>query len=400
MTFTFDRVASSAAARAGVLMTPHGRVDTPAFMAVGTVATVKALDPMELEAIGCQMILSNTYHLHLRPGDEIVRSLGGVHRFMGWSGPMLTDSGGFQVFSLESLRTVSEDGVEFRSHIDGSRHRFTPESVMLIQRNLGADVIMQFDHVIPGQSVEVESRDASERSIRWLVRCKTEFERLGKRETGDGRRRESAVNPSPVSRLPSPEQALFPIVQGGIHPTLRREASRAIRSIDNWLGYGIGGLSVGESKPDMYAMLDVVNEELPEDRPRYLMGVGFPEDLVEGVRRGVDMFDCVAPTRMGRNGTAFTADGRLNVRRAELKADPRPLDETCECSTCKRFSRAYIRHLFVADEILGLRLVSLHNVHFLVALMRHARGAIIDGSFDAWSRDWLARYHSRPTPVQ
>ena len=377
MTFTFDRVASSGAARAGVFTTPHGRVDTPAFMAVGTLATVKALDPMELEAIGCQMLLSNTYHLHLRPGDEIVRSLGGVHRFMAWSGPMLTDSGGFQVFSLESLRTVSEDGVEFRSHIDGSRHRFTPESVMQIERNLGADVIMQFDHVIPGQSAEREARDASERSIRWLVRCKTEFERLR-----------------------YPEQALFPIVQGGIHPTLRREASRAIRSIGDWLGYGIGGLSVGESKPDMYAMLDVVREELPEDRPRYLMGVGFPEDLVEGVRRGVDMFDCVAPTRMGRNGTAFTADGRINVRRAELRADPRPLDETCDCSTCKRFSRAYIRHLFVADEILGLRLVSLHNVHFLVALMRRARAAIIDGSFDGWSSDWLARYHSRPTQVQ
>jgi queuine tRNA-ribosyltransferase len=249
--------------------------------------------------------------------------------------------------------------------------------VMQVERNLGADVIMQFDHVIPGQSAEREARDASERSIRWLVRCKTEFE-----------------------RLPYPEQALFPIVQGGIHPTLRREASRAIRSIGDWLGYGIGGLSVGESKPDMYAMLDVVHEELPEDRPRYLMGVGFPEDLVEGVRRGIDMFDCVAPTRMGRNGTAFTADGRVNVRRAELRADPRPLDETCECSTCKRFSRAYIRHLFVADEILGLRLVSLHNVHFLVALMRRARAAIIDGSFDGWSSDWLARYHSRPTQVQ
>ena len=377
--FSFERIASAGAARAGVFTTPHGPVGTPAFMAVGTLATVKALDPSELETIGCQMILANTYHLHLRPGDEIVRSLGGVHRFMGWSGPMLTDSGGFQVFSLESLRTVTEDGVEFRSHIDGSRHRFTPESVIEIERNLGADVIMQFDHVIPGQSVEVEARDASERSIRWLVRCKAEFDLLGKRETS--------------------AQALFPIVQGGIHPTLRREASRAIRSIDDWLGYGIGGLSVGESKPDMYAMLDVVNEELPEDRARYLMGVGFPEDLVEGVRRGVDMFDCVAPTRMGRNGTAFTADGRVNVRRAELKADPRPLDETCECSTCKRFSRAYIRHLFVADEILGLRLVSLHNVHFLVALMRRAREAIIDGSFDAWSRDWLARYHSRPSPV-
>jgi len=292
---------------------------------------------------------------------------------------MLTDSGGFQVFYLESLRTVSEDGVEFRSHIDGSRHRFTPESVMQIERNLGADVIMQFDHVIPGQSAEVEARDASERSVRWLRRCKAEFGRLGNGEV--------------------PEQSLFPIVQGGIHSIVRREATRAIQSEGNWPGYGIGGLSVGESKPDMYAMLDVMNDELPADRPRYLMGVGFPEDLVEGVRRGVDMFDCVAPTRMGRNGTAFTAGGRVNVRRAELKADPRPLDETCECSTCKRFSRAYIRHLFVADEILGLRLVSLHNVHFVVALMRRSRAAIIDGTFDAWSRDWLARYHSRPTPV-
>jgi queuine tRNA-ribosyltransferase len=380
VSFTFEPIASSGAARAGVFMTPHGRVDTPAFMAVGTLATVKALDPIELEAIGCQMILANTYHLHLRPGDELIRSFGGVHRFMGWSGPMLTDSGGFQVFSLESLRTVSEQGVEFRSHIDGSRHQFTPESVMQIEQNLGADVIMQFDHVIPGRSSEADARDASERSVRWLVRCQEEFERLAVRESGPG-------------------QALFPIVQGGIHSTLRREASRAIRSEGAWLGYGIGGLSVGESKPDMYAMLDVVNEELPTDRPRYLMGVGFPEDLVEGVRRGVDLFDCVAPTRMGRNGTAFTSDGRVNVRRAELKADPRPLDETCDCSTCKRFSRAYIRHLFVADEILGLRLVSLHNVHFLVALMRQARTAIIDGSFDSWSRDWLARYHSRSSPV-
>ena len=398
--FAFDRIASAGSARAGVFTTPHGPVETPAFMAVGTLATVKALDPIELETIGCQMILANTYHLHLRPGDEIVRSLGGVHRFMGWSGPMLTDSGGFQVFSLESLRTVTEDGVEFRSHIDGSRHRFTPESVMQIERNLGADVIMQFDHVIPGQSVELEARDASERSIRWLVRCKTELERIAQREPGTGNREPRLLGgPVPRSPFPVPSQALFPIVQGGIHAHLRREASRAIQSEGDWLGYGIGGLSVGESKPDMYAMLDVVNDELPEDRPRYLMGVGFPEDLVEGVRRGVDMFDCVAPTRMGRNGTAFTADGRVNVRRAELKADPRPLDETCACSTCKRFSRAYIRHLFVADEILGLRLVSLHNVHFLVALMRRAREAIIDGSFDGWSRDWLARYHSRPSPV-
>ncbi|HUQ82806.1 MAG TPA: tRNA guanosine(34) transglycosylase Tgt [Gemmatimonadaceae bacterium] len=377
--FTFELSANAGAARAGVFMTPHGPVETPAFMAVGTLATVKALDPMELATIGCQMVLANAYHLHLRPGDELVRSLGGVHRFMGWNGPMLTDSGGFQVFSLESLRTISEDGVDFRSHIDGSRHSFTPESVMLVERNLGADVIMQFDHVIPGQSEEGLAREASERSIRWLLRCRDEFERLG-----DGE---------------DPNQALFPIVQGGIHANLRREAARAIRSADDWLGYGIGGLSVGEAKPDMYAMLDVVNEELPTERPRYLMGVGFPEDLVEGVKRGVDLFDCVAPTRMGRNGTAFTTDGRVNVRRAELRADGRPLDETCDCTTCTRFSRAYLRHLFVADEILGLRLLSLHNVHFLVALMRRARAAIADGSFDAWSRDWLARYHSRPTPV-
>jgi queuine tRNA-ribosyltransferase len=380
VSFTFERCASAGAARAGVFMTPHGPVDTPAFMAVGTLATVKALDPLELTAIGCQMILANTYHLHLRPGDDIVQSLGGVHRFMGWDGPMLTDSGGFQVFSLESLRTLTEEGVEFRSHIDGSKHHFTPESVMHIQRNLGADVIMQFDHVIPGQSSEADARDASERSIRWLVRCREEIERIG-------------------NRGPIPNQALFPIVQGGIHAKLRQEASRAIRSVADWLGYGIGGLSVGEAKPDMYAMLEVVNEELPANRPRYLMGVGFPEDLIEGVRRGVDLFDCVAPTRMGRNGTAFTSDGRVNVRRAEYRADPRPLDETCDCSTCTRFSRAYLRHLFVADEILGLRLLSLHNVHFLVALMRRARAAIIDGSFDGWSRDWLARYHTRSTPV-
>ena len=381
MSFAFNRVpavaADTGAARAGMFTTPHGAVETPAFMAVGTLATVKALDPSELAAMGCQMVLANAYHLHLRPGDELVRALGGVHRFMGWNGPMLTDSGGFQVFSLESLRTVDEDGVEFRSHIDGSRHRFTPESVMRIECNLGADVIMQFDHVIPGQSDERMARDASERSIRWLVRCKAEFERLGTWDT----------------------QTLFPIVQGGIHASLRREAARAIQSEGPWAGYGIGGLSVGEAKPDMYAMLDVVNEELPVNRPRYLMGVGFPEDLVEGVRRGVDLFDCVAPTRMGRNGTAFTSDGRVNVRRAELRTDPRPLDESCDCSTCTRFSRAYIRHLFIADEILGLRLLSLHNVHFLVALMRRARAAIADGSFDVWSRDWLARYHSRPTPV-
>jgi len=308
----------------------------------------------------------------------LIKDLGGLHSFMGWSGPILTDSGGFQVFSLASLRTVDEDGVEFRSHIDGSSRRFTPESVMGIERNLGADVIMQFDHVIPGQSDEAAAREASERSVRWLNRCARELRRLSEAESG-------------------PPQVLFPIVQGGIHEALRLEAAETIRSSGEWSGFGIGGLSVGEAKTDMYRILEVVDDALPADRPRYLMGVGFPEDLVEGVRRGVDLFDCVAPTRMGRNGAAFTGDGRINIKRAEFRTDVRPLDEQCDCAACRRFSRAYIRHLFVADEILGHRLLSLHNVHFLVRLMAVARDMVRAGTFGGWSRDWLARYHSRVT---
>jgi queuine tRNA-ribosyltransferase len=323
---------------------------------------------------------------------------------MGWDGPMLTDSGGFQVFSLEGLRTVSEDGVEFRSHIDGSKHVFTPESVMQIERNLGADVIMQFDHVIPGQSEVGAAREASERSIRWLGRCVVALEKL---RAGGPPPKNTIPDfpplPGTIFPLPAPShpQALFPIVQGGIHESLRVEAARAIRDLGDWVGFGIGGLSVGEAKPDMYRILDVVDGELPRDRPRYLMGVGFPEDLVEGVKRGVDLFDCVAPTRMGRNGAAFTRDGRLNIKRAEFRTDPRPLDEACDCSACRRFSRGYIRHLFVSDEILGHRLLSLHNVHFLVRLMRDAKDAIRAGTFDAWSRDWLTRYQrsqTRPVP--
>jgi len=320
------------------------------------------------------MILANAYHLHLRPSDEVVRDMGGLHKFMHWDRPILTDSGGFQVFSLAQLRTVNEDGVEFQSHIDGSRRFFTPEIVMQIERNLGADVIMQFDHVIPGQADEAAARDASERSIRWLGRCLAEFAKL-----------EGAS-----------EQALFPILQGGIHANLRREAAAAIGGMNDWAGFGIGGLSVGEEKPAMYEMLDVVDESLPKTHARYLMGVGFPEDLIEGIRRGVDLFDCVAPTRMGRNGSAFTRDGRLNIKRTEFRTDPRPLDPECDCSACTRFTRAYIRHLFVSDEILGLRLLSLHNVHFLLSLVRQARAAIRNGDLDSWSRDWLARHRSAP----
>ena len=372
MNFDFQLEKKSGNGRSGVFSTPHGDIATPVFMPVGTLATVKSLDPDDLMAMSASMILSNAYHLHLRPGDELVKDMGGLHKFMQWNGPILTDSGGFQVFSLEGLRKVSEEGVEFQSHIDGSRRFFTPESVMQIERNLGADVIKQFDHDIPGQSDEPNARDASERSIRWLRRCLDEFEK-----NSDG------------------SQALFPIVQGGIHTHLRREAAAAIQSMHEWKGFGIGGLSVGEAKPAMYEMLEVVDDALDKNRPRYLMGVGFPEDIVEGIRRGVDLFDCVAPTRMGRNGAAFTIDGRVNIKRAEFRNDPRPLDETCDCAACRRFTRAYIRHLYVSDEILGLRLLSLHNVHFLLSLARSARQAITSGTLDAWSDEWLARYHSR-----
>lgn len=376
MSFTFDTTATAGAARAGVFVTPHGPVETPAFMPVGTLATVKSLDPEDLKSAGASMILSNAYHLHLRPGEDVVREMGGLHKFMYWDGPILTDSGGFQVFSLEGLRKVSEDGVEFRSHIDGSARFFTPETVMRIEHELGADVIMQFDHVIPGQSDLETSRDASERSLRWLRRCLVEHQNLASPHTG---------------RLP---QSLFPIIQGGIHASLRLKAAEQIRSLHDWDGFAIGGLSVGEAKPAMYEMLDVVESALPVNKPRYLMGVGFPEDILEAVARGIDLMDCVAPTRMGRNGTVFTSTGRLNIKRAEYRVDAGPLDINCDCSACRRFSRAYLRHLYVSDEMLGLRLLSLHNVHFLLTLARDARAHIAAGDFHPWSRTWLDRYNT------
>jgi len=389
MSFSFQIEGTAGAARAGVFSTPHGPVETPAFMPVGTLATVKALDPEDLIRMGASMILGNAYHLHLRPGDDVVREMGGLHRFMQWDGPILTDSGGFQVFSLEGLRTIDEEGVEFQSHIDGSRRFFTPELVMQIERNLGADVIMQFDHVIPGQSDEASARDASERSIRWLARCLAEVQRLEQTQPLEDPPREGFPADNPRNH-----QALFPIVQGGIHAHLRREAAEAIRSMHDWAGFGVGGLSVGEEKDAMYEMIDVVNDALPKTHPRYLMGVGFPEDLIEAIRRGVDLFDCVAPTRMGRNGGVFTRDGRLNIKRTEFRTDPRPLDPDCDCSACTRFTRAYLRHLFVSNEILGLRLLSLHNVHFLLSLARSARQSILRGDLEHWSREWLARYHT------
>jgi queuine tRNA-ribosyltransferase len=396
--FSFRTADADGSARRGWFTTPHGVVETPAFMPVGTHATIKGLSVEEVEATGAQMVLSNAYHLYLRPGDEAVRRLGGLHKFSRWRGPMLTDSGGFQVFSLSKHRTVRESGIEFRSHLDGSLHDYTPERVMQIERNLGADVIMQLDELIEGKSEIAASRSAMERSLRWLDRCRVEFERIGR----EGRAPLAAVPmvegapalATGADELRAPEQALFPIIQGGIHPELRRASARGILSAGDWKGIAIGGLSVGEAKPDMYAMLDVVDPELPRDKPRYLMGVGFPDDLVEAVSRGVDVFDCVVPTRMGRHGTAFTPDGTVQIKRADHRFDTRPIVVDCDCHTCVNYDRAYLRHLFNSEEMLGLRLLSLHNVHYLVGLMRRARTELAAGTFSSWSNAYLERYRS------
>jgi queuine tRNA-ribosyltransferase len=398
--FGFHRTDDQGSARRGWFRTPHGVVETPAFMPVGTNATVKGLSVHELQVTGAQMVLSNAYHLYLRPGDKAVRALGGLHAFARWKGPMLTDSGGFQVFSLAQMRKVREQGIEFQSHLDGSKHDYTPEAVMRIERNIGADVIMQLDELIEGKSDAGPSQAAMERSLRWLERCRLEFERLER----EGREPLSPIDLPPgapalhgdrEAERVAPPQALFPIVQGGIHPDLRRASVRGILQTGDWHGVAIGGLSVGEAKPDMYATIAVCDPELPRDKPRYLMGVGFPDDLVESVRRGVDLFDCVVPTRMGRHGTAFTPDGTVQIRRAEHRFDKRPLVETCDCHTCTHYDRAYLRHLFAAEEMLGLRLLSLHNVHYLVGLMRQARVELAQGRYDAWATAYLERYRAR-----
>ncbi len=372
--FEFELTARSGAARAGVLRLPHGDVRTPAFMPVGTQATVKTLTPEEVAAAGGQIVLANTYHLFLRPGHGLVRQLGGLHAFMNWRGPILTDSGGFQVFSLAQINEVEEEGVVFQSHIDGSRHLFTPERVMDIQRALGADVVMAFDECPPGQAERGVAVEASERTLRWLLRCRERFE---------------AAPPD------GPQQALFPIVQGSTFADLRRGAAQRTRALGDWAGYAIGGLSVGEPKPQMYEMLEVLDPELPADRPRYLMGVGYPDDLLEAVRRGVDLFDCVAPTRNGRNGTAWIeGEGQVNIKGVRFREDAGPLDPACDCYTCRSYSRAYLRHLFVAGEVLALRLLSLHNVRFLLRLGERAREQILAGDFAGWADDWLARYRA------
>jgi queuine tRNA-ribosyltransferase len=402
--FSFRTSHEDGSARLGWLTTPHGVVETPAFMPVGTHGTVRGLSMEEVEAAGGRMVLSNAYHLFLRPGDLMVRALGGLHAFTRWSGPMLTDSGGFQVFSLAKHRVVREEGVEFRSKLDGARHHYTPERVMRIERNLGADVVMQLDELIAGGSDEAAARAAMERSLRWLERCRVEFERISRegREPAPALAVPPGAPPlathDPATDLPAPPQALFPIVQGGVYPALRRASVAGILGSGEWHGIAIGGLSVGETKADTYATLEVCDPVLPRRLPRYLMGVGFPDDLVEGVRRGIDLYDCVAPTRMGRHGTAFTPDGKVQVRLGSYRTDRRPLVEGCGCPCCTRYDRAQIRHLFVSEDTLGLRLLALHNVAFLLDVMRDARAALRAGTFGSWSREWLARYRQRGVP--
>ncbi len=377
--FEFTLHATAGLARAGTLSLPHGTVLTPAFMPVGTHGAVRGLHPEEVRRTGAQIILGNTYHLHLRPGEEVVRALGGLHRFTTWERPMLTDSGGFQVFSLEGLRKVGEDGVEFQSHLDGALRSISPEKAMDIQWALGPDVAMAFDHVVPGQSSWEAARDGMERTLRWLARCRRRHAELAE---GAG---ETAMT-------------LWPILQGGIHDDLRRRSLEGTMALEPWTGIAIGGLSVGEPKPVMHRVLEALAPVLPPAAPRYLMGVGFPDDLLEGIARGVDLFDCVAATRNGRHGSAWTGTGKVNIRGAGLRFSDQPLDPDCDCETCQRFPRAYLRHLFMAEEMLGLRLLSIHNVRFLVRLGELARSAILDGTFDRWSREWLQRYHDRGEP--
>ena len=356
MTFRFDLLHTDGPARAGVYHTPHGAIPTPIFMPVGTKATVKAVSPRDLHDLDAKIILANTYHLYLRPGDDTIADLGGLHAFMNWDCPILTDSGGFQVFSLAERREIDEGGVTFRSHIDGSKHRFTPEKSIAIQENLGADIVMCFDECPPPEDYDYNV-EAMERTHAWAKRCKAAQSRS--------------------------DQALFGIVQGGVFEDLRAESARFLVDV-GFDGYAIGGLSVGETKEEMHAMLEVVTPILPAEQPRYLMGVGTPEDLVECVARGVDMFDCVLPTRTARTGSALTRRGRMNLRNARFKTDPSPIEPDCTCYACSNFSRAYVRHLTKQNEILGHTLLTIHNLHLMLTIAREIREAVLEDRFAAY----------------
>lgn len=361
------------AARLGRLRTPHAEIPTPVFMPVGTAGSVKTMTFDQVAATGARIILGNTYHLYLRPGHGLVERHGGLHRFQGWDGALLTDSAGYQVFSLAHLNRLDEEGVAFQSHLDGSRHVFTPELSMEVQLALGADIVMAFDHFVPFGSDRAATRDSVDRTRRWLDRCLAAF--------GAGGRTERA----------GWERVLFGIVQGGFLPDERTRAAAMLADLD-LPGYAIGGLSVGEPVPQMYELAAHTAAQLPADRPRYLMGVGFPDDILEAVLAGVDMFDCVLPTRMARKGTVVTRDGRLVVKNSSYADDGRPLDPDCDCPVCARHSRAYVRHLFASRELLGQTLASWHNVHFYQTLMREIRAAIAAGDLGAYARPALTRW--------
>ena len=369
--FDFQLQHTDGSARAGELVTPHGKALTPFFMPVATQATVKGLTPEEVWGVGAQVVLSNAYHLYLRPGVETVSKLGGLHKFMGWDGPILTDSGGFQAFSMGPLRKVSDDGIKFRSHIDGSEHNFTPKLATANQEGLAPDIAMCFDQCIAYGATEAEVRQAMDRTHRWAQDC---FD---------------VHQASPTGAASG--QALFGIVQGGTFEELRNESARAISAIP-FHGYAVGGLAVGENKEDMYRFTGQVTELLPQDKPRYLMGVGSPEDLVEGVARGIDMFDCALPTRVARNGSMFTPEGRVDISKARYAEQQGPLDETCDCYTCQNYSAAYLRHLFRAKELLGLRLASIHNLRFVLSLMERMRAAIFEDRFESFRREFMDAY--------
>lgn len=399
--FEFRLQRTEGSSRAGVLTLPHGEIETPAFMPVGTHAVVRGLSANDVRRTGAQIILGNTYHLHLRPGEEVIQQMGGLHRFTTWDRPMLTDSGGFQVFSLQGLRSITEHGVEFQSHIDGTSRMLTPERAMEIQWRLGADIAMAFDHVVPGQSSPEAACEGMERTLRWLDRCKVRHaELVEQRDSGTAGQQDHINDISDgnqtVSLTPRPAapQALWPILQGGIHDQLRARSLEGTLERGPWTGIAIGGLSVGEPKPVMHRILEHLEPGLPREVPRYLMGVGFPADLLEGIARGVDLFDCVAATRNGRHGTAWLPTGRVNVKGAPLKGSVEPLDPSCDCETCTTYPRGYLRHLFVVEDILGLRLVSIHNIRFLVRLGEQARAHILKGTFDGWSREWLGRHYA------
>jgi queuine tRNA-ribosyltransferase len=362
--FSFEIKAQTGAARAGVFQTPHGNLETPIFAPVGTQATVKTLTPAQLDELGATLVLSNTYHLYLRPGDELVSEMGGLHKFMQWPGPILTDSGGYQVFSLAQTRKIDDDGVTFKSHIDGSSHRFTPEKSIQIQENLGADIIMAFDECSDPND-KAYSKTAMERTHRWAERCLT------------AKRRD--------------DQALFGIIQGGIDPELRAASAQFIASLP-FPGIAIGGLSVGETKEEMQNILKLLGGFLPDSKPRYLMGVGTPEDLINGIALGVDIFDCVLPTRLARHNAAFSSEGRLNLMNATFSKDQRPIDDTCSCYTCQTFTRAYLRHLVVAKELLAGTLLSIHNLHALIQLVKAMRVSILDGTFESKVPAWLQQW--------